>query len=223
MLDGPNISSDPRSMYRILGADRKEYGPVSADDIRVWIREGRANGQTLACSEGGAWQPLSSFPEFAQALGAAPASPSPLPAPSSSAARVSNPAQLVQGPGIVLVIVGALGFALHISSLLAHVIGWTLARQPSTGNPELDRVMTFLSGGAGVAIDVLWLGLSALIGFGGLRMIKLKNYGLCIAASVIALVPCLFPCCCLGLPAGIWALIVLSRPEVKAAFESRSQ
>src|SRR5256885_7127512 len=67
MLDGPNISSDPRSMYRILGADRKEYGPVSADDIRVWIREGRANGQTLACSEGGAWQPLSSFPEFAQA------------------------------------------------------------------------------------------------------------------------------------------------------------
>ena len=109
MLDGPNISSDPRSMYRILGADRKEYGPVSADDIRVWIREGRANGQTLACSEGGAWQPLSSFPEFAQALGAAPASPSPLPAPSSSAARVSNPAQLVQGPGIVLVIVGALG------------------------------------------------------------------------------------------------------------------
>src|SRR2546421_343333 len=80
MLDGPNISSDPRPMYRILGADRKEYGPVSADDIRVWIREGRANGQTLACSEGGAWLPLSSFPEFAQALAAAaPASPSPLP------------------------------------------------------------------------------------------------------------------------------------------------
>ena len=209
-------------MYRILGADRKEYGPVSADDIRVWIREGRANGQTLACSEGGAWQPLSSFPEFAQALAAAaPASPSPLPAPASSAARVSTPAQLVQGPGIFLIIVGALGFALHIFSLLAHVVGWTLARQPSTGNPELDRVMTFLSGGAGVAIDLLLLGLSALIGFGGLRMIKLKNYGLCIAASVIALVPCLSPCCCLGLPAGIWALIVLSRPEVKAAFESR--
>jgi len=221
MLDGPNISSDPRPMYRILGADRKEYGPVSADDIRVWIRDGRANGQTLACSEGGAWQPLSSFPEFAQALRAVAASPAPLRGPVSPTARVSTPAQLVQGPGIFLIIVGALGLALHIFSLLAHVVGWTLARQPSTGNPELDRVMTFLSGGAGVAIDLLLLGLSALIGFGGLRMIKLKNYGLCIAASVIALVPCLSPCCCLGLPAGIWALIVLSRPEVKAAFESR--
>src|SRR5256885_8699945 len=116
---------------------------------------------------------------------------------------------LVQGPGIFLIIVGALGFALHIFSLLAHVVGWTLARQPATGNPELDRVMTFLSGGAGVAIDLLLLGLSALIGFGGLRMIKLKNYGLCIAAAGIALIPFLSPCCCLGFPAGILALIVL--------------
>src|SRR5437773_9969168 len=100
MLDGPNISSDPRPMYRILGADRKEYGPVSADNIRVWIREGRANGQTLACSEGGAGQPLSSFPQCAQALAAAPAPPSPVRGPVPPTARVSTPAQLAQGPGM---------------------------------------------------------------------------------------------------------------------------
>src|SRR2546430_689288 len=147
MLDGPNISSDHRSMYRILGADRKEYGPVSADDIRVWIREGRANGQTLACSEGGAWQPLSSFPEFAQALGPAPASPSPLPAPASSAARVSNPAQLVQGPGIVLIIVGALGFLVNLLNLLGHMLGWALVQPQSTGNAELDHVVELMAGG----------------------------------------------------------------------------
>jgi hypothetical protein len=35
---------------------------------------------------------------------------------------------------------------------------------------------------------------------------------------VVAMVPCLSPCCILGLPLGIWALIVLMKPEVKSSF-----
>ena len=58
-------------MYRIIGADEKEYGPVTADDVRTWIAGGRASGQTLARLDDGAWKPLSAFPEFAGALGAA--------------------------------------------------------------------------------------------------------------------------------------------------------
>ncbi len=206
-------------MYKIIGVDQKEYGPVTADELRTWIAQGRANGQTLAQAEGGAWKPLATFPEFAQALSALPPPP-PLSELASPAAPMSNATQLVQGPGICLIIVGGLSFALHVISLLGHVLGWAFARPQSTGNPELDKITTFLTGGIGVAIDVLWLGLSVLIAFGGLRMLKLENYGWCIAASIIALVPCLSPCCCLGLPAGIWALVVLSKPEVKAAFES---
>lgn len=53
-------------MYRIIGADQKEYGPVSADDLRRWIAEGRANAQTRAWTTGMAeWRPLGSLPEFA--------------------------------------------------------------------------------------------------------------------------------------------------------------
>lgn len=52
-------------MYKIIGADQKEYGPISADQIRQWISEGRANGQTLVCAEGTTdWKPLEQFPEF---------------------------------------------------------------------------------------------------------------------------------------------------------------
>ena len=58
-------------MYKIIGADQKEYGPVSADLIRQWIKEGRANAQTVAKFEGtDAWLPLSDFPEFAPDFGA---------------------------------------------------------------------------------------------------------------------------------------------------------
>jgi Domain of unknown function (DUF4190) len=62
-------------MYYLIGADQKEYGPVAADEVRAWIAECRANGQTLTRLEGGPWKPLSTFPEFAATLGAAPQPP----------------------------------------------------------------------------------------------------------------------------------------------------
>jgi hypothetical protein len=31
-------------------------------------------------------------------------------------------------------------------------------------------------------------------------------------------VPCISPCCLVGLPIGIWALVVLNKPEVKSSF-----
>jgi hypothetical protein len=58
-------------MYRILGADGRQYGPVSADQIRRWIAEGRANAQTQTLAEGALeWKPLSALPEFAGHFGA---------------------------------------------------------------------------------------------------------------------------------------------------------
>ena len=63
-------------MYKIIGADQKEYGPASADQMRQWIREGRVGAQTSVLAEGGAeWQPLSTFPEFADELAAKAAVP----------------------------------------------------------------------------------------------------------------------------------------------------
>ena len=56
-------------MYIIIGGDAKEYGPVSAEDLRKWIAEGRLSAQSRAKAEGDAeFRPLSSFPEFADAL-----------------------------------------------------------------------------------------------------------------------------------------------------------
>lgn len=52
-------------MYKIIGADQKEYGPISADQIREWIAEGRLDARTQACAEGSQdWKPLGMFPEF---------------------------------------------------------------------------------------------------------------------------------------------------------------
>jgi len=59
-------------MFKIIGADGQQYGPVSAEQLRQWITEGRANAQTLVQAEGSAdWKPLGQFSEFATAPGAA--------------------------------------------------------------------------------------------------------------------------------------------------------
>jgi hypothetical protein len=60
-------------MYRIIGADGSEYGPITADQLRAWIAEGRANAQTQARAEGAIqWKPLTEFLEFAQAFAGTP-------------------------------------------------------------------------------------------------------------------------------------------------------
>ena len=64
-------------MFKIIGADSRQYGPVAAETIREWIANGRANAATMAQAEGASdWQPLSQFPEFADALAQVPPPPS---------------------------------------------------------------------------------------------------------------------------------------------------
>lgn len=52
-------------MFKIIGTDQKEYGPISVEQLKQWITEGRANANTLIQPMGSTeWKPLSSFPEF---------------------------------------------------------------------------------------------------------------------------------------------------------------
>ena len=52
-------------MYKIIGADGNEYGPVSAEQIRQWVAEGRLNAVSRIQAEGsGEWKLLHEFPEF---------------------------------------------------------------------------------------------------------------------------------------------------------------
>ena len=77
-------------MYRIIGADGQPYGPVTAEQLRQWINEGRVNGKTQVQVEGtDHWQPLAALPEFAEVFTAGhhaepPRTPSLLPVPSTT-------------------------------------------------------------------------------------------------------------------------------------------
>ena len=97
------------SMYKILGADGKEYGPVSTEVLRQWIAQGRANAATSVQGEdGGGWKPLSTFSELAGALPEAQPPP-PSSAPVPTAAPPSGPAGTSR-LAIASLVCGVLGF-----------------------------------------------------------------------------------------------------------------
>ena len=82
-------------MYKIIGADHKEYGPVSPEQLRQWFAEGRVNAATRVQAEGsGLWKPLSEWPDFAGLFPAGPppgAAPSMVPPPVSLTPHTTGP------------------------------------------------------------------------------------------------------------------------------------
>ncbi len=91
-------------MFTIIGGDGREYGPVTADQIRVWMKAGRANLDTKARADGSAeWRRLGEFEDFAPPaaqpppLDAAPAAgvPPPPPAPANDRPRADRGARLM--------------------------------------------------------------------------------------------------------------------------------
>ena len=86
-------------MFTIIGADGKEYGPVSADQLKGWIAAGRANGQSKIRREGSTeWKLLAECSEFAVDLSSPPpvaAMAGPVTAPTGPVDPVAFAADLI--------------------------------------------------------------------------------------------------------------------------------
>lgn len=82
--------------YTLIGGDQKQYGPVTDEQLRQWIRDGRVNLQSQVKVEGDAeWRPVSAFPEFAKMFGAETARSTPSTALSSQAMRLKTGLRLL--------------------------------------------------------------------------------------------------------------------------------
>jgi hypothetical protein len=108
----------------------------------------------------------------------------------------------VQGPALALLVTFGLMLALSMTMLVVFLVAL------ATGdNNEPEALFQF----------VFSIPMSGLVVYGAYKMRRLENHGLAVAAAVLAMIPC-SGCCVLGLPFGIWALVVLNDPSVKAAF-----
>ena len=150
-------------MYKIRGADQKEYGPVSADQVRQWISEKRLDAQSVARLEGTEeWKPLSQFPDFAGAVvspapGASPQMPAtlaPLTPVGPSAPRTNPMALAGFVMGLCTVVLGCCcyGMPFNILGIVFSAIGLSQINK----NPQMEK-------GRGLAIAGLVLSIVATI------------------------------------------------------------
>lgn len=124
--------------------------------------------------------------------------------------RVSAPATALIVTGIISIILQTLG-----------IVG-NLAMMAIDGGPvaqDADFLLLF-DGAFSAAFGVFSLAMAVLVLVGAMKMKNLNNYALAMTSAIVAMIPCISPCCLLGFPFGIWAIVVLSDGSVKAAFRS---
>lgn len=208
-------------MYKIIGADQKEYGPITSEQMQQWITEGRVNAQTLVWSEtSGNWMPLSSYPELVGTIpGYIPGATLPGATSYVSEGDRAGALEKVNGPAIGLFVTAGFGLLAAIAGIIMNVLGVGMGAAELGGSAETAQFAKMMGGGAlGVVQGIFAIAVSVVIFLGANKMRKLESYGFSLAASIIAMVPCISPCCIIGLPIGIWAIVVLNKPEVKSHF-----
>ena len=217
--------------YTIIGGDKKEYGPVSAAEVRQWLAEGRLDGNSLMRQENDTeWRPLSTFLEFAPATAPPAQNPPPLTAPARPGPAGLDPeamAAAVKGPAVGLIVVGCLYVLLALFSLVKALFfpadtAKILGQLPPIDDPQvkqmLDNMVHLMNGPAAVFGNGVALIASVVVLRGAIRMLALRSYEFAMVAAILAMVPCVTPCCLLGLPFGIWAVVALRKPGVRSHF-----
>lgn len=124
----------------------------------------------------------------------------------------------VNAPAIALMVVAGLGIALQVLNLGLQLLGLGLVAAAGNQNNE-DMVASMVLGSLQLVTSGLGIIMGGVIIWGALKMQKLQNYGAALAATILAMIPCLSPCCLFGLPVGIWGLVVLMNDDVKRAFQ----
>lgn len=213
-------------MYFIIGGDGKQYGPISEADLRKWIVEGRLNQQSLARTESETeFRALATFSEFAVELGIAP----PGIAPPLGTLPVSNEAAAgkVTVPAIGLIVAAILCLLEAIYDLISIPSSAAKVQQIEAqmqDNPQalqfIQKIASITSGPLGYGTAILQIIIAILILIGAIKMKSLRSYEFAYATAILSVIPCINPCCAyiLSLIFGIWAMIVLSKPDVKSQF-----
>jgi hypothetical protein len=120
-------------------------------------------------------------------------------------------------PAIGLIVVAVLNAISGVMLLLGRLVRLINGQEPVITNED-QRLGYEVAGIYFPIVSLLSLAVAPIIIFGATQMLKVQGYGLAVLAAILALIPVTSICCIPGVPIGIWALIVLLSPQVKAAF-----
>ena len=159
-------------MYKILGGDGKEYGPITADTVRQWVNEGRANRHTQVRPEGAAqWQALATLPEFAPMFAAPP--------PGLNAAVGGVPiAAPTSGMATTSLVLGIIGFLCTLTAIPGLILGIVAMKRIKASGGRMGGHGLALAGtivsGVALAVSIVFIGFYAALLLPSLSKAKQK-------------------------------------------------
>jgi hypothetical protein len=130
------------------------------------------------------------------------------------------PGAKLMAPAIALLITGVLGMMFTIASMVM-ALGPAPAVDPNAP-PFMQGFQKGAHGPAAIAIQSIFVLVNAFIIFGAAQMLRQKMRGVGIGASIVAMLNFGNCCCLLGIPVGIWSLVILMQDDVKWAFDANA-
>jgi hypothetical protein len=131
--------------------------------------------------------------------------------------------QKLRAPAIGLIIAGSLNGVTGLLALLSGLFRLTGIAGKETLPSDQAEKMGFMIGTIGsYIVSLLSLVLAPVIIYGAVQMMQGKKPGLAKIAATLAIVPVTSCCFLIGIPIGMWSLVVLAQPEVKAIFSGEA-
>jgi uncharacterized protein DUF4190/uncharacterized protein DUF4339 len=145
--------------YKIIGHDGKEYGPVTAEQMRQWIAEGRLERQTPVFAEGAKdWNFVGLLPEFAAGFAGSPPVIGPLRYGDSSSGQIRKTnffatAGLVCGILSVTLCCCCGGLPVNLLGLIFSIIALVqISERPETENGRALAIIGLVLSGISLLI-----------------------------------------------------------------------
>ena len=143
---------------------------------------------------------------------APPAYPSPYEPPGLTAEQARS--RLIV-PGIILAVLSGLLIIVFLLDLLLFASGMPLNLPGMGASGGMDEISPVFIMGVCIFAALA----NAFNLFAAIQMVRVRTWGLAFAGCIVAAIPITTSACCiLTLPFSIWAIVVLLKPEIRAAF-----
>jgi hypothetical protein len=125
---------------------------------------------------------------------------------------------LVKPPAMILMILSIISIVLSVGLLIffAGQIDMAILEDFTRANRvEQEKAVNVIGNVVG---NMLAIPFQIFFIFGCKKMMKLESKSVVWMMLILAVIPCCTPCC-VGLPIGIWGIVVMNDPIVKLAFK----
>jgi hypothetical protein len=127
-----------------------------------------------------------------------------------------DPIPLLRWPSTGILVTAAFGLIAGLDLMSMHAGFWS--QDPNDAMQVNGTTASDFPSGIDFNIGLALTNVSLFHIFGAICMRRGTNYKVALISAILGCIPFLSPAIYFGIPFGIWALVVLRRPDVRAAF-----